>query len=257
MNYLRLLGIVVLFVLVGLGTVGGCGSSGGGGGGEGCCVVGPDMCVDGTNKAECDLLFGDLDKGAMCSDLAICGMVPPPTQPPPTQPPPPMACMIPDLNTDFSDLLYLFIDPVTELGIAVTSDGELVVIVLVDLDLDTIGLGAIPIDAFACEVFEALVEGIFVGASGDCGKSDDSTLFAIFELIVIEVLFPDIIGECVAVEPIVVVTQRGEGESLESSALETARKAFLDMQKRGVIPEENEDGILLGDVLEQIQPPVE
>ena len=34
MNYLRLLGIAVLFVFVGLGTVGGCGGSGGGGNGE-------------------------------------------------------------------------------------------------------------------------------------------------------------------------------------------------------------------------------
>jgi len=59
MNYLRLLGIVVLFVLVGLGTVGGC-SSNNKGSGEGCCVIGPDACVDDTNKAECDFLGGEL-----------------------------------------------------------------------------------------------------------------------------------------------------------------------------------------------------
>jgi len=77
MNYLRLLGILILFVLVGLGTVGGCGSSGGGGGGEGCCVIGPDACVDGTNQAECDLLEGVLDKGVLCGAIPECGDVPP------------------------------------------------------------------------------------------------------------------------------------------------------------------------------------
>jgi len=56
MNYLRLLGIAVLFVLVGLATVGGCGSSGGGGG-DGNEDLG---CEDSKNAfceraAECDL----------------------------------------------------------------------------------------------------------------------------------------------------------------------------------------------------------
>jgi hypothetical protein len=80
MNYLRLLGIVVLFVLVGLGTVGGCGSSGGGSG-EGCCVLGGDACLDGTNQAECDGLGGQLNKGVMCVNIPECGGPPlPPVQ---------------------------------------------------------------------------------------------------------------------------------------------------------------------------------
>lgn len=79
---------VLIFAGLGLFNIGGCGSSGGGGGGEGCCVVGPDACVDGTNQAECDLLEGVLDKGVMCSAIPECGVVPPPTNPPPTNPPP-------------------------------------------------------------------------------------------------------------------------------------------------------------------------
>ncbi len=53
MNYLRLVGIAVLFVLVGLGTVGGCGSSGGGGGEDG---NGDDV-VAGKNIVSAEITF--------------------------------------------------------------------------------------------------------------------------------------------------------------------------------------------------------
>ncbi|MCK5391272.1 MAG: hypothetical protein KAJ31_02505 [Deltaproteobacteria bacterium] len=53
MNYLRLVGIAVLFVLVGLGTVGGCGSSGGGGGEDG----NGDGVVAGKNIVSAEITF--------------------------------------------------------------------------------------------------------------------------------------------------------------------------------------------------------
>jgi len=62
LHYL-LLPLIVVFVF--FGAYGGCGSSGGGSG-EGCCVIGPEACLDGTNQAECDGLGGTLNKGVMC-----------------------------------------------------------------------------------------------------------------------------------------------------------------------------------------------
>ena len=59
MNYLRLLGIAVLFVFVGLGTVGGCGGSGDGdGNGD---LAGEINCTDGIDN--------DGDTETDCSDI--------------------------------------------------------------------------------------------------------------------------------------------------------------------------------------------
>jgi thiosulfate dehydrogenase len=71
-KYQLLLSFFVL-AFIALGSMGGCSSnSGGGKNKEGCCVVGPDACVDDTNQAECDGLGGDLDKGVMCSAIPEC-----------------------------------------------------------------------------------------------------------------------------------------------------------------------------------------
>ena len=59
---------------------------------------------------------------------------PPPTQPPPTQPP--SQCQVPALDTDFSDLLFLFIDAPNNILIGVTSLGTDVIIVLADIVID-------------------------------------------------------------------------------------------------------------------------
>jgi len=91
MNYIRLLGIAVLFVFVGLGTVGGCGSSGGSGDGDGNgdlageinCMDGIDN--DGDTQTDCDDIDCILDpvcnmpvlscediKNAFCERSAEC-----------------------------------------------------------------------------------------------------------------------------------------------------------------------------------------
>ncbi len=213
MNYLRLLGIVVLFVLVGLGTVGGCGSSGGGGGGEGCCVVGPDACIDGTNQAECDLLEGVLDKGVMCSALAICGIVPPPTNPPPTNPPPtnppptnpPSQCQAPPLNTDFSDIGVFFVDAINAVLIGLTSDGENVALTLSDIPDSgaVIGLGATAQGENLCDIFTALVLDIFVDASGECVRLDNGEMLEVNDLVVFDIPAPsDLSGDCEDIVPL-------------------------------------------------------
>jgi len=66
MDYLRLLGIAVLFVLVGLGTVGGCGSSGSGGGevgnGDG------DELVEGKNIVSAEITFAASISGRFALD---------------------------------------------------------------------------------------------------------------------------------------------------------------------------------------------
>ncbi len=204
MNYVRLLGIVVLFVLVGLGTVGGCGSSGGGGGGEGCCVIGPDACVDGTNQAECDLLGGMLTKGVLCGAIPECGFDPPPTDPPPTNPPP-TQCQAPPLNTDFSDTGYFFIDAINAVLIGLTSDGENVALTLSDIPDSgaVIGLGASAQGENICNIFTALVLELFVDASGECVRLENGEMLEVNDLVVADIpLGTDLSGDCNDVVPI-------------------------------------------------------
>ena len=48
-------------------------------------------------------------------------------------PPPPGACQMPALNTDFSALLYLFIDGPNNILVGITSTGEIVAIAAADI----------------------------------------------------------------------------------------------------------------------------
>ena len=215
MNYLRLLGIVVLFVLVGLGTVGGC-SSNNKGSGEGCCVIGPDACVDDTNKAECDFLGGELDKGVMCVNIPECDVVPP-------------QCQVPALDTDFSNLLFLFIDESNNVLIGVTSIGTDVIITLADIEIDPaiISLFAIPISPNLAAIDSALVLETLLEATGDAVRVDNGSVFQINDLIVLDIpLGNDLEGECDSVEPIV------------TSSTETLRNVMLDMKIRGLLEED-------------------
>jgi len=236
MKYVKFLVIPVLFVALAFMTIGGCGSSGGGGD-TGCCVIGPDACIDGTNQAECDLLDGELDKGVMCSALAICGIVPPPTDPPPTNPPPtnppptnpPSQCQVPALDTDFSDLLFFFIDVPNNILIGVTSTGEDVIIAIADIIIDPliIGLFAIPIGPNLAIIDTAIIEGLLFLATGDAVRVDNGSVFQIIDLIIADLpLGVDIEGECDSVEPIV------------TSSTETLRNVLLNMKTRGLLEED-------------------
>ncbi len=192
MNYVRLLGIAALFIFVGLGTVGGCGSSGGGGGTEGCCVVG-DTCFDGTNKAECDLLGGVLNLGVLCGAIPECSDVPPPE------------CQAPPFNTDFSDMGYFFVDAINAVLIGLTSDGENVALTLSDIPDSgaVIGLGASAQGENICDIFTALVLGVFVDASGECVRLENGAMLEVNDLVAADIpLGVDLSGDCADVVPI-------------------------------------------------------
>jgi len=55
--------------------------------------------------------------GSSCSSIPECSVEPPPT-------PTPTECQLPPLNTDFSDLLYFFVDAPNNVAIGVSSTGE-------------------------------------------------------------------------------------------------------------------------------------
>ena len=248
MNYLRLLGIIFLFVFVGLATMGGCGSSGGGGGGEGCCVVGPDACVDGTNKAECDLLGGVLDKGVLCGAIEECGVIPPPTDPPPTQPPP-TQCQAPPLNTDFSDTGFFFVDEANAILIGLTSDGEEVALTLSDIPDSgaVIGLGATPMGENLCDITMALLispvtSDILADASGECVRLEEGAMLEVNDLVVAGVpLGIDPAGECDTFVP------------LDTADLNEARlRVIEEMEVNGTLRSLDREQTNILDVVEDV-----
>jgi len=217
---------LVVFVLVGM--YGGCGSSGGGNNP-------PPTNSPPTNAPPTD---------------------PPPTNPPPTDPPP-LACEIPALNSDFSDTGYFFFDPFTGLTMGVTSNGELVVIAIVDSMGVSVGAGAFPLGEFGCSIFEGVVGEAVFDADGLCGKSDDSTLFLILDFEIIGVPFVnEAIGECFAVEPLSQsVSQKSENDSVIDPIVKVIQEltfeAFLDKQSRGELGDVESEGIIFGDILEE------
>ena len=176
----------------------------------------------------------------MYSALDICGIVPPPTNPPPTQPPPtnppptqpPSQCQAPPLDTDFSDMLYFFVDESNNIGIGVTSTGTDVIIVLADIviDPDIIGIFAIPIGPNFAIIDSANVLDFLVEATGDAVRVDNGSVFQINDFVAAGIpLGVDVEGECDSVEPIVVMST------------ETIRKAISGMMSRGVLDEDKSD----------------
>lgn len=134
----------------------------------------------------------------------------------------------------------------TGLTIGVTSTGELVVIVIVDSFGTIVGAGAFPLSAFACLIFEGIIEDAVFDAEGLCGRSDDATLFLILDFEILGVLIVDeAIGECFAVEPLGTAT----AQAVEDATV----RAFLDIQSRSGILVENGNGILFGDVKDQLE----
>lgn len=175
MRVLRILAVSLLFVFTGLGIVGGCGGGGGGGGGQ---PTAPPTTPPTT----------------------------PPTAPP-TAPPtePPTACQVPPLNSNFSNLLYIFIDEPNNIIIGVTSDGETVAIAAADIIEDplVIALGAIPVSADLALIDVALVEDLIFDASGDGVRLNNGSIFQVNDLIIGDVVFDfDMEGECDSVEPL-------------------------------------------------------
>ncbi len=159
MNYVRLLGIAILFVFLGLGTVGGCGSSGGD--------------ESGNNEAA------------------------PPTNTPPTTPPatnPPITqCQVPPLNTDFSSTGYFFIDESNSVLIGLTSNGENVALILSDIpdSGEVLGLGGSVQGENTSDIFTALDMGMFINASGKFERMNNGQMLKVNDLVIADIPFGD------------------------------------------------------------------
>ena len=152
-------------------------------------------------------------------------------------------CLLPALDTNFSNDLYIFFDPFTLLTIGVTSDGETVVIAIVDFEGTAVGAIAFPVGAFACNIFGGVIGEALFDADGLCARSDDAELFAIFDFSILGVLFvEEAIGECETVEPLVT----------NVSVAEATQIAVLEMQSRGELGDVDSGGILFGDILEEL-----
>jgi len=148
---------------------------------------------------------------------------------PTTPEPPPDECMLPPLNTDFSDLLFFFIDVPNNILIGVTSTGEEVIMVIADIIIDPIiiGLFATPIGPNLAIIDTAIIEDLLFLATGDAVRVDNGSVFQIIDLIIAGVpLGVDLEGECDSVELIVL------------SSTETLRNVLLNMKTRGLLEED-------------------
>ena len=261
MKYIKFLVVPLLFVTLAFMNIGGCGSSGGGSD-SGCCIVEEDVCFDNTNQTECDFLGGDLEKGRSCNSFPICGSPPPtnppptnppPTNPPPTNPPPtqpPSQCQVPALDTDFSDMLFLFIDELHNTLIGVTSNGTDVTIELTAPDIDprTLGILAMTSDPDNAIINTVTLEGISAPATGDAVRVDNGSVFRINDLSAIGIVAPfDPEGECDSVEPIV------------TSSTETLKNVMLDLKTRGVLEDDGSRDLsnLITNFADELLPPQE
>ncbi|MCA9809201.1 MAG: hypothetical protein KC473_02600 [Candidatus Dadabacteria bacterium] len=196
MRILRVLAVSLLFVFTGIGIIGGCGGGGGGGG----------QPTDAPPTT-------------------------PPTAPPttpPTAPPtaPPTECLVPPLNTNFSNTLYFFVDETTNIAMGITSDGEEVLIAASDIIPDpTIFLiSAIPVSSDVALVDFTLVDDILFDASGDVVRLDNGAVLQLNDFIAGGVpLGVDVEGECDSFEP------------LDTSSLSSVRQFVNDFaQTKGL-----------------------
>jgi len=257
MKYIKFLVVPLLFVTLAFMNIGGCGSSGGGSD-SGCCIVEEDVCFDNTNQTECDFLGGDLEKGRSCNSFPICGSPPPtnppPTNPPPTNPPPtqpPSQCQVPALDTDFSDMLFLFIDELHNTLIGVTSNGTDVTIELTAPDIvdpGTLGVLAMTMDPDHATINTVIFEGAEFDATGDAVRVDNGSVFQINDLSAAGLVAPfDPEGECDSVEPIV------------TSSTETLKNVMLDLKTRGVLEDDGSRDLsnLITNFADELLPPQE
>ncbi len=141
---------------------------------------------------------------------------------------------MPGLNTNFSNLLYIFIDEPNNIVIGVSSDGENVAIVAADIIEDPLilGLGAIAVSADLAFIDFALVEDLLFDASGDGVRLDNGSVFQVNDLIVGDVVFDfDMEGECDSVEAVNV----SSANTLRGLADELSQTRGLDAGESGII----------------------
>ena len=141
---------------------------------------------------------------------------------------------MPGLNTNFSNLLYIFIDEPNNIVIGVSSDGENVAIVAADIIEDPLilGLGAIAVSADLAFIDFALVEDLLFDASGDGVRLDNGSVFQVNDLIVGDVVFDfDMEGECDSVEAVNV----SSANTLRGLTDELSQTRGLDAGESGII----------------------
>lgn len=123
--------------------------------------------------------------------------------------PPPGACQMPPLNTDFSDTGYGFVDVVNAIGVAITSTGNEVVMVLTDIPDSGTQLAAFatPVSANQCNIFEGQVinegQAVDVVASGTCLRLNNGGTLEVNDLVAGGIaLGVDIRGDCEVQAPL-------------------------------------------------------
>jgi len=174
MRYVKFLLVPMLFVSLAFMNIGGCGDSG----------------AQGGNVTPTD---------PPPTDAPPTGA--PPTDPPPTQPP--TDCMMPTLDTNFSNLIYTFVDPIENAVMGVSSDGSETIIVIVDSFGDVVTAISDVIGPSSCLIDAALLGQTVFDASGFCGRNDEGDLFFVADFTILGVEFVDLLGGiCVSVDQI-------------------------------------------------------
>jgi len=143
-------------------------------------------------------------------------------------------CQMPALDTDFSNLIFFFIDLFNQVLMGVSSDSELVAIALAPIPFegDILAVLANPVGANDCVIFGITDLEIIVPATGTCQRQVNGEVFVVNNLSSLGVDFPTLVGDC------------DESQSLLSSVNDATLDRALDMieeENRGV--EESESAI--------------
>lgn len=141
---------------------------------------------------------------------------------------------MPGLNTNFSNLLYIFIDEPNNIILGVTSTGDEVAIAMADMvpDATVIVAGAVPVSADLSIIDVALVDDLLFEASGDGVRVAGGSIFQVNDFVLVDIpLGVDIEGECDSVEAIDI----SEADTLRNAAFDLSQTRGTDDGGVGVI----------------------
>lgn len=144
------------------------------------------------------------------------------------------------MNTDFSNLLYVFFDEPNNVIMGVTSSGDEIVVALADNlpGSEVLIIGGIPVDGNLAIIDLALVGEDIVDASGEAVRLDSGSVFQINDLAVLDIpLGVDLEGECDSVEPLDGISSA----SLKSVVSDLTRLNGQDVNDTGLVNSYTED----------------
>jgi len=159
----------------------------------------------------------------------------------------PSVCQSPPLNTDFSDRGVFFVDSFNAFLIGITSDGNVVTILLADIPDSgaQIGLVGIPTSATVCEIVAGTIDlgETLLDATGECRLEGNFTIFVIEDVSIIGVPIPLSIGEC---EEVIFFGARSENltKTLKNTMLDKLQKMAerqTGKEKKGLILDLHQD----------------